>query len=180
MDREKIARELLKIAKELMAVEKYELYYSTGGHGGPYKSLKEAEKRAKDLIKGDSSGKMKSVEIRPYSSKARGGYKERNEGSKYVKTARQLAKELVAADKYVFHNDPGHAWLEVEREELERLGILRKITRSSYQKGDKVFLEEDVDASTFVRAKKKIGETFSVKEVYKDPTPIRGYQSFRP
>lgn len=97
---EGIARELLKLAKELLADsgseveeveeiepqgstpikerrkeaarEMYELYYSNGGHGGPYKGLKEAKKAALELLDGDK--KMYAVEARPYSSTARGGY----------------------------------------------------------------------------------------------------------
>jgi hypothetical protein len=91
----------------------------------------------------------------------------------------KIAKALMA-DTYIFHEDPGHGWLEVGRDELKRLGILQKISRYSYQKGDRVFLEEDLDAGIFVKAKKKNGERVSFREVYKENTPIRRYQNFRP
>jgi len=80
---------------------------------------------------------------------------------------------------YIFHSDPGHGWLEVTRAELKKLGILDKITDFSYQRADKVFLEEDQDATTFIEAKKALGEPFEFDEQYLDNTPIRDYQSFR-
>ena len=48
---------------------------------------------------------------------------------------------------YKFHSDPGHGWLEVPREEVDRLGLAEKISRYSYQSidGKRVFLEEDCD-----------------------------------
>ena len=79
---DKVARELLKLAKELVAAEMYQLYYSTGGHSGPYKSKKEAEMWAKRYLSGEK--RMQTVEIRPYSSDYVGGFKGANRGSKYI------------------------------------------------------------------------------------------------
>jgi len=79
---------------------------------------------------------------------------------------------------YIFHADPGHAWLAVKRAELIRLNILNKITPCSYQKGNTVYLEEDCDASTFINAKKQANEEFTIKESFKENTPIRNYQPF--
>lgn len=75
---------------------KYELYYSTGGHGGPYRSPEEAEEWAKRHLSGDK--RMKTVEIRPYDSKATGGFKPGNPGSKYIHATdkTKIAQELVA------------------------------------------------------------------------------------
>jgi len=95
------------------------------------------------------------------------------------KMAEKLVREFEAASVYIFHEDPGHGWLEVDRSELEQLGILRKISHYSYQKGNKVFLEEDVDAGIFIDAKKKAGEPFRHRVVYEENTPIRRYRSFR-
>jgi len=83
---------------------------------------------------------------------------------------------------YVFHNDPGHAWLAVKRAELKRLGILDKISGCSYQNGNTVYLEEDCDASLFLDAKEKADEKVTkeqVRESYKEYTPIRTYERFR-
>lgn len=41
---------------------KYELFYSSGGHGGPYPSIEEAEKAAKRLLCGNK--KEHSIEVR--------------------------------------------------------------------------------------------------------------------
>lgn len=55
-------------------------------------------------------------------------------------------------DVYTFHEDPGHGWLEVPRAALVELGIAHRITGYSHQAGQVVYLEEDCDAGTFVRA----------------------------
>jgi len=52
----------------------------------------------------------------------------------------------------IFHTDPAHGWLEVNREDLDLLNIAHKISRYSYQKTDRVFLEEDCDAAHYLRA----------------------------
>lgn len=80
--------------------------------------------------------------------------------------------------KYVFHFDPGHGWLEVKKSELVRLGIADKITSYSYMRGDKVYLEEDCDYSTFLRAKEAAGEKVAYVENYQEYSPIRGYDYY--
>ena len=52
----------------------------------------------------------------------------------------------------IFHTDPAHGWLEVNRADLDLLNIAHKISRYSYQKIDRVFLEEDCDAAHYLRA----------------------------
>jgi hypothetical protein len=81
-------------------------------------------------------------------------------------------------DIYIFHTDPGHGWLEVTRAECKRLGILEKISIYSYQRGNKVYLEEDCDAALWVEAKRAHGEEFKFDEQHLEVTPIRRYQSF--
>lgn len=51
---------------------RYELFYNDGGHGGPYLSLDQAIRRAKQLIAGSSS--TTSITIHPYSATGIGGY----------------------------------------------------------------------------------------------------------
>ena len=51
----------------------YELFYSYGGHGGPYSSLTEARKWARNLIKGDPHH-LKWVKIKRYSHRGVGGF----------------------------------------------------------------------------------------------------------
>lgn len=79
---------------------------------------------------------------------------------------------------YRFIEDPGHGWLEVEVSELVRLNLQAQISRYSYAKGDKVYLEEDCDMSVFVRAKRAAGEEYETQRIYQENTPIRGYQSW--
>jgi hypothetical protein len=77
--------------------------------------------------------------------------------------------------------DAGHGWMAVKRSELIDLGILDKITRCSYERGNTVYLEEDLDAITFVNAyEKKYGvrPVCDVKHSNTDRSPIRSYQVF--
>ena len=80
--------------------------------------------------------------------------------------------------KYKFIEDPGHGWLEVERLEIERLCLEDQISRYSYVRGAKVYLEEDCDAAAFIRAKTARGETVETVSVYQENTPIRNYESW--
>ena len=57
------------------------------------------------------------------------------------------------ARPYIYFTDPGHGWLRVKRAELEDLGIAGDITPYSYTKGQWVYLEEDLDMATFMKAK---------------------------
>ena len=52
----------------------------------------------------------------------------------------------------VFHNDPGHGWLEAKYEDLVELEIQNKISHYSYRSGDTVYLEEDQDLTIYVKA----------------------------
>ena len=62
---------------------KYELYYSTGGHAGPYVTKALAVVAAKRLIVGIRNSM--DVEIRPYNSPEPGGYGEGHKKSTYVR-----------------------------------------------------------------------------------------------
>ena len=54
---------------------------------------------------------------------------------------------------FTFHTDPGHGWLEVSFTELHKVGLMPSDFSSySYQQGSVVYLEEDCDASIFLRA----------------------------
>lgn len=60
---------------------------------------------------------------------------------------------------FTFHSDPGHGWLEVSLAELARVGLAPSdFSAYSYQHRDKVYLEEDCDATTFVMTyEKRVG-----------------------
>jgi hypothetical protein len=67
-----------------------------------------------------------------------------------------------------FHTDPAHGWLEVNRADLDLLNIADKISRCSYQKADRVFLEEDCDAPHYLRAAESKGWTIKTTEKHTD------------
>jgi len=83
--------------------------------------------------------------------------------------------------RYNFHTDPGHGWLEVTLAEVVALGISEQISHYSYQRGDKVYLEEDCDAALFINAKKQRGEEYSFNEAHTDNEHwIRRLPSYSP
>lgn len=90
-----------------------------------------------------------------------------------------MTSKLNPAKVYKFYSDPGHGWLAVKRDLLIELGIFEKITTYSYQKGQTVYLEEDLDAGTFIKALRDRGIEPKFKEVSHDYySPIRSYDSF--
>lgn len=82
------------------------------------------------------------------------------------------------AKTYIFHSDPGHAWLAVKRKELVDLGLEDKISTYSYQKGQTVYLEEDCDAGLFIQAKRAKGIEIQYRDSYQERTPIRSYDYY--
>ena len=56
-----------------------------------------------------------------------------------------------------FYSDPGHGWLAVPLLLIQRLGLLDQITSYSYMRGMLVHLEEDCDASLFLKAARDAG-----------------------
>ena len=94
--------------------------------------------------------------------------------------------DLSAGRKFTFHHDAGHGWLEVNRADLAELNIATEISPFSYQSGNKVYLEEDCDMPTFVRAyEERFGVSVTTdnlaNNVYEgDDSHIRGYSSYRP
>lgn len=82
---------------------------------------------------------------------------------------------------YVFHEDAGHGWLAVKRQDLIDLDILDQVSSCSYEKGDTVYLEEDCDAPIFIRAMKEKGLGFKYRDhIHPDLAPIRRYPRFQP
>jgi hypothetical protein len=76
----------------------------------------------------------------------------------------------------VFVNDPGHAWLAVERKALLASGVAAKISRFSYQKDDTVYLEEDCDAPLYLKSL-PCSPTLVDKHT-NSASPIRDYARF--
>lgn len=54
---------------------------------------------------------------------------------------------------FKFFSDPGHGWLRVDVASAQAVGLEpSSFSRFSYQWGHWLYLEEDMDASTFVKA----------------------------
>lgn len=66
----------------------------------------------------------------------------------------------------VFHSDPGHGWLQVPKNLMNRLGITKAISDYSYYDKNNVFLEEDYDLGLFLQAI-GIGVSTETKELRK-------------
>jgi hypothetical protein len=81
--------------------------------------------------------------------------------------------------KFHVYEDPGHGWAKVPVKFLEELGVIDDITPYSYLLGDYAYLEEDADASTFVRAleEKGIPHTFTTHHTNRR-SAIRNYPAF--
>lgn len=87
----------------------------------------------------------------------------------------------MATMKKVFHSDPGHGWLAVKLSDLKMLGIENDITSFSYVKGKTAYLEEDCDATRFIKAAEAKGITVEVREgPQRDRSPIRSFRSYSP
>ena len=81
--------------------------------------------------------------------------------------------------KLTFYADPAHGWLEVDLLDCIDLDIADKVSRYSYAKGEKAYLEEDCDAGLFIETAKNNGWTINIREIYQENTPIRNYQPFQ-
>ena len=66
-------------------------------------------------------------------------------------TANQGSAPL--SERYAFIEDPGHAWLKVPLGELVQLNVHEKISSYSFMDRQFAYLEEDVDAGIFIRAR---------------------------
>jgi len=81
-----------------------------------------------------------------------------------------------------FYSDPGHGWLAVPLPLLERLGLLDKITAYSYMRGMLAHLEEDCDASIFLKVAREAGivVTFREHNCREKHSRIRNYDPYIP
>lgn len=87
---------------------------------------------------------------------------------------------------YNLYSDAGHAWLSVPYAEIKKLDLVDKITAFSYCHWNKkkgitmVYLEEDLDLITFIKAKEAIGQNVKIKEHYNENSSIRKKYPFSP
>ncbi len=76
-----------------------------------------------------------------------------------------------------FHADGGHGWLEVDKKIVRDLNI--KVSTFSYQKDDKAYLEEDCDATRFLKAAESAGIELNVIEAeHVNHSEIRNYPEY--
>ncbi len=76
--------------------------------------------------------------------------------------------------------DSSHGWLKVPMSELERLNIVDAISSHSYVRNDVAYLEQDVDAVTFLDARVAEGKPVAkIKEHSRNgQSRIRKYAMF--
>lgn len=53
---------------------------------------------------------------------------------------------------FTMYSDPSHGWLKVKETEVKEVGVEKLITGFSHVRGDYLYLEEDCDAPTFLKA----------------------------
>jgi len=75
--------------------------------------------------------------------------------------------------------DPGHGWGSVAKKDIIELCIVDKITGYSYENGNRVYLEEDMDLNTFLKASEKASWKINLKESHSDRRSwVRNYNRF--
>ena len=80
--------------------------------------------------------------------------------------------------EFTFYTDPGHGWLEVPMEYIDRFGVREEISGYSYIHNGRAYLEEDSDVAVFLDELDRVGQAWKTKHIHKEYTPIRGYRSF--
>jgi hypothetical protein len=83
--------------------------------------------------------------------------------------------------KLDFYEDPGHGWLAVPLELLERLELLDQVSSCSYMRGGLAHLEEDCDYSLFWAAAQRAGIQLQIRSRHCDNrSRIRNYDPYSP
>ena len=85
---------------------------------------------------------------------------------------------------FVFHEDPGHGWLEVTRADMAKVNLSPSdFSGYSYRnsRDSKYYLEEDADATKFLVAwRDRFGSLPKFDNRYRHNTFIRKLPSIRP
>lgn len=89
---------------------------------------------------------------------------------------------MTTTRKLTYYTDPGHGWLAVDRADLDALDIAHKITRYSYERADRVYLEEDLDAMTYLEAARAAGwrVTTRTNNEARNDSKIRSFAHYQP
>lgn len=81
---------------------------------------------------------------------------------------------------FIYHQDPGHGWLQVPLTLLRRLKVTGEISPYSYMDGRHGYLEEDCDYGVFIRAAQAAGLNYRIIDRHDDNcSPIRDMDPFR-
>jgi hypothetical protein len=84
---------------------------------------------------------------------------------------------------FTFHEDPGHGWLEVTFADLKALHLCTAdFSECSYISGNRLFLEEDLDAGVFLNKAKEVWGKESIRlitELYDDDCFVRDLPRIR-
>ena len=87
-----------------------------------------------------------------------------------------MKTKQVRPHQFTFFADSGHGWLRVKRMVAVNTG--EKFSRFSYQKGQWVYLEEDVDAPKFLAFFDQHGIAYTIKERFANRSSIRNMEPF--
>lgn len=91
-----------------------------------------------------------------------------------------VMNDFTPSIQFLYHTDEGHGWIEVYVSDLVKYDVVKDISRYSYVKGEKAYLEEDCDATVFLNKLKQNNVHFTIKELHRQRSPIRNYRSFNP
>ena len=83
--------------------------------------------------------------------------------------------------KIHFFGDTGHGWAAIKRSLLVELGVEKKISSHSFQKGKVVYVEEGIDLHVFIKAMNDFSRSFEFVDHHsREYSRIRDYQAFTP
>ena len=82
--------------------------------------------------------------------------------------------------KLFYYQDPGHGWIKVSNNLLNKLAINDKISNYSYMRKDYAYLEEDCDVGILFDALEKQGLTYQIisKVSRNRSSKIRSYDRY--
>lgn len=82
-------------------------------------------------------------------------------------------------ENFIFYSDAGHAWMKVPLQLLVDLKIAKEISTHSYIHDGHAYLEEDRDASIFVRTMKEAGNKINITERHTNKeSMVRSYTPY--
>jgi hypothetical protein len=79
----------------------------------------------------------------------------------------------MAEQRLTFMSDPGHGWLVVPIADVKASGAV--ISPYSYVRGELAYLEEDLDAGSYLRAIGHTGPLTNVREIHGSPRSFASY-----